>query len=530
MRQNGLSIVILLVCVGLSGWRFGYAHAQEVNKPKPVKVATPQRGTIEREISYTGNLAADAMVEVYADAPGKLVVLNVDEGDRVNRGDVLAQTDTRELKLALKQAEASLKGAEAQLVTVRATARTKIEAQLKTAQASLDGAMAQLKQAEATAQVQVESQALGAAAGEMGAKAALDKAKSGARAQEIQQAKAAALGAKASLDNAQANFDRVKELHEKEAISDKDLDNAQAQLDGAKAQHDASVEQLSLVEEGARVEDIQAAQAQLTQAQASLGLARVKVESEDWKTQIELAKSKVRQAEANVLSAETLVGIKAWEHEIASAEAQFDLATAQVDLAKKRLNDAVITSPVTGIVVNRNADRGDYASSATGPGATPIFTVVKVDVVKAEFRVSEADLANVAVGTKVRIFAGGQRIDGEISFISPMVNPDDRTVKVKAEIPNPEYRLKPGMFAEVAIDRSTGGDSLLLPRHAVLDVRDGSGHVFTAADGVARQQRVTVGLAWGESISILEGVTDSTPVIVSGHRGLSDGMRIVVVE
>ena len=105
-----------------------------------MKVARPQRGTIEREITYTGNLAADAMVEVYADAPGKLVVLNVDEGDRVNLGDVLAQTDKLELELALKQVEASLKGAEAQLLTVRATARTKIEAQLKTAQASPDGA------------------------------------------------------------------------------------------------------------------------------------------------------------------------------------------------------------------------------------------------------------------------------------------------------------------------------------------------------------------------------------------------------
>ena len=86
--------------------------------------------------------------------------------------------------------------------------------------------MAHLNQAGATAQVQVESQALGAAAGEMAAEAALEKAKGGARTQEIQQAKSAVSGAKANLDNAQA---------------------------------------------------------QLIQAEVSLGLARVKVESEDWR-------------------------------------------------------------------------------------------------------------------------------------------------------------------------------------------------------------------------------------------------------
>ena len=153
-----------------------------------------------------------------------------------------------------------------------------------------------------------------------------------------------------------------------------------------------------------------------------------------------------------------------------------------------------------------------------------------MDVVKAIFSVSEDDFANVVVGTEVRISAAGQRISGEISFISPMVNPEDRTVKVRAEIPNPEYRLKPGMFAEVTIDRSGADDSLLLPRQAVLNPRDGSRIVFTAADGVARQQQVRVGFAWGESISVLGGITETASVIVSGHRGLMDGMRILVVE
>ena len=473
---------------------------------------------------------ADAMVEVYANASGKLVVLKVEEGDRVNKGEVLAQTDSRELHLALKQAEAALKAAEAQLLTVKATAQIRIEAQADAAQASRDAANAQLEQARTFARAQAISQFEQAKAGVAAAQANLKKAMEGARNQEIQQAKAAVSGAKAGLENARANFDRVQKLHQKEAISDQNLDNAKAQLDSAKAQYEGGVEQLSLIEEGARQEDISAAEAQLSQAKAALALARVTMDSEDWNTQITMAESQVRQAEANLLSARELVEIQVWEHDIATAQAQFDQANEQVNLAKKRLADATIIAPINGIVVSRDVDLGDYAISASGPGTRPILTIVKMDLVKAMFTISEVDLSNVRVGTAVSISTAQQHISGKINFISPTVNPADRTVRVKAEIPNPAYQLKPGMFVEVNIDLSAPDDSLLIPRGAVLDVKDGRGHVFIATDGRARQQTVKVGRTWGENISILEGVTDSTAVIVNGHRQLVDGMGILVVK
>ena len=90
------------------------------------------------------------------------------------------------------------------------------------------------------------------------------------------------------------------------------------------------VSQLSLVEEGAQQEDINAAKAQLNQAQASLALAGVTLDTKDWKTQITMAESQVRQAEASLLSTRELVKIRAWEHDIAAAQAQFDQANEQV--------------------------------------------------------------------------------------------------------------------------------------------------------------------------------------------------------
>ena len=530
MRPDRISYFILLLCLGLGGLSFGYAYAQQASKPKPVKVATPQRGKIEQQAVYTGNLEPDAMVEIYANASGKLVMLNVDEGDQVKDGNVLAQTDSRELRIALKQAEAALKAAEAQLLTVKATAQTKIETQAAVALASLDAAKTQLEHARALSKAQATSQFEQTKAGVAVAEANLKKAVEGARNQEIQQAKSAASGAKAGLDIAQVSLDRMQTLHQKEAISDQDLDNAKAQFASAKVQYESTVEQLSLVQEGARQEEISAAEAQLSQAQASLALARVTVDIEDWNTQITVAESQVRQAEANLLSARELVKIRAWEHDITTAQAQFDQANEQANLAKKRLDDATITSPVNGIVVNRNADFGNYAAAANSPGSSPILTIVKMDMVKVVFTVPEVDLGNVVVGTPISISTSQQQIGGTVDFISPIVNTEDRTVKIKAVVPNPTYRLKPGMFVEVSIDLPSPDDSLLLPRKAVLDIHDGVGHVFIVTDGRAHQQPVKVGLAWGGEISILEGVTDLTPVIVSGHRQLADGTEIVVVR
>ena len=526
MRQNRLQYFILLfLCFGLS---FHHAYAQEVSKPKPVEVTTPQRGKIERKITYTGNLEADAMLDIFANIPGKLTVLNVNEGTHVNKGDVLAETDSRELHLALKQAQAALKAAEAQLSIAKATAKVKVEAQAETAHASLTASEAQLAQAMALSEAQGMSQFKQATAAVTAAEATLNKALKGARNQEIQQAKAAVSGAKASLENAQANFQRVETLFEKEAISDQNFDSAKAQLNTAKAQHESAVEQFKLVEEGARQEDIIAAEAQLHQAQASLALARVAVDTEDWNTQITMAESQVRQAEANLRSVSKLVKIQAWKHDIAAAEAQFDQAKQQVNLAQKRFDDATITSPVNGIVVNRDSNIGDYAAS--GPGGNPILTIVKMDVVKAVFTIPEADLSNVAVGTAVRISTRQHHTSGKINFVSPIVKPETRTVEIKAEIPNPEYQLKPGMFAEVSIAFSTTDDSLLLPRDAVLDIQNGVGHVFIVSDGKALQQTVKVGPAWGEKISILEGVVDSMPIVVRGHQQLADGTEILVVK
>lgn len=513
-----------------TGW--GLVDAQEASKPKPVEVAQPARGTIGQAFTYTGTLEAQAKVEIYADATAKVVELRVDEGDLVKKGAVLAKTDSRELVLSLKQAEAGLEVARAQLMKTKATAQVGIEAQAASAQAALDAAKAQWEQAKTLAKIQVTAQLEQAEAGVEVAEANLHKAMVGARQQEIQSAKSTVEQAKASLANAKQNLERVKRLHQQEAISDQDFDTTQTQYEVAHAQYAQAVEQLSLVKEGAREEDIRAAEAQLKQAKASRDLASAAVDTEDWEKQIALAEAQVRGAEANLRSTQTLVDMKTWEHDIAAVQAQFDQAQEQLHLAQKNLADATMTSPINGIVVTRGGDLGDYAYAAGSPNGAPLFTIVDMDVVKAVFKVPEADLSKIGKGRPVLVSTASGQTDivGKINFISPIVNPDDRTVTVKAEIPNPNYQLLPGMFVEVTVKNSAAADALLLPRRAVFEVADGNGYVFVAESGKARKQTVEIGTVWGEQVEVRGGLIDSAAVIVNGHRLLQDGDLISILK
>jgi RND family efflux transporter MFP subunit len=531
MRQININVVVLLFFI-LCWLNMGSLEAQEASKPQPVEVTTPKRGTISQELIYTGSIAADAQVEVSANMPGKVIELKVDEGDRVKKGDALALTDSTELLFAAKQAEAALRAAQAQLATTEALAQIRVESQVATAKAALNAAQTQLEQAKALSYMQTKIQLEQAEAGVAAAKANLKKTREGARQQEKEQTKAAVEHAKVGLEHAKLSFDRAKQLYENEAVSKQDFDGAKAQYDGAKAQYDGAVEQLSLVEEGARTEDIVAVEAQVRQAEASRDLAKLAVDTKDWEKKIALAESQVGQAEAGFLSAKALEDTRSWEHEIEIARTQVAQAQEGHNLAKKRLDDATITSPIDGTVAVRSMDVGDYAQTPSSPSGKPLFTIVHMDVVKAVFTIPEGDLDKFSTGGAVliSIASGNEDITGEVNFISPVVNPEDRTVTVKATIPNPDHELRPGMFIEVRVKTSERTNALLLPRSAVLDTRNDSGYVFIAENGKASQRKVRIGMVWGDRAEIIEGISDSDTVIVNGQRGLQDGTTISVVK
>ena len=181
--------------------------------------------------------------------------------------------------------------------------------------------------------------------------------------------------------------------------------------------------------------DVTRAEAALASTQAALGEAQ----RDFARKQDLLGKGSVSQA----LRDRTKAALDQAE----AAEAQAEVALA---LAKQRLQDAVLVSPIDGIVAERRTDVGERLGEA---GVA--FVIVQISPLKLQFRLPERYLAEVAMGQPVRVRVDpypNEIFEGRVTVVVRTVDPSTRTFIVEAEIPNRDERLKPGLFARVELD------------------------------------------------------------------------------
>lgn len=215
-----------------------------------------------------------------------------------------------------------------------------------------------------------------------------------------------------------------------------------------------------------------------------------------------------------------------------AAQAQLDLARAQSQQSKARLDElrinlanTVITSPVNGFIARRAVDPG----ASVGQNA-PVVDVVDISSVRLVVNVVERDLKQLQGGdpTRVQVDAyPGEIFSGRIARVSPVLDPATRTAPIEIEIPNPDFRLKPGMYARVGITMDTKKDALLVPSQAMADLGGRRG-VFQVVNNTAVFRAVQVGTETLEDAEILGGIKEGEQVITTGARALRDGDPVVV--
>jgi RND family efflux transporter MFP subunit len=123
----------------------------------------------------------------------------------------------------------------------------------------------------------------------------------------------------------------------------------------------------------------------------------------------------------------------------------------------------------------------------------------------------------------------GEEFTGQVSRVAPVFDPATRTAQMEIEVPNPGYRLKPGMYARVRLTVERRPNSLTVPRAAVVDV-EGRRGVFTVENQAAKFVEVKAGISDGERIEIVEGLQDGQRVITTGALALRDGDRIALAD
>jgi len=132
------------------------------------------------------------------------------------------------------------------------------------------------------------------------------------------------------------------------------------------------------------------------------------------------------------------------------AQAAVQSAEAARDLARQHLEDAVLRSPITGVIAEKRTDVGERLGEAT-----VAFVVVQTSPIKLRFRLPERYLASLRAGQLVRASVDpypGEVFQGRVTQVGGVIDPSTRTVAVETELPNRDGRLSPGLFARVEID------------------------------------------------------------------------------
>jgi multidrug efflux pump subunit AcrA (membrane-fusion protein) len=166
--------------------------------------------------------------------------------------------------------------------------------------------------------------------------------------------------------------------------------------------------------------------------------------------------------------------------------------------------------------------------ASAGP-ATPIMAIVDIDNVKAVMAVDELKIRFVRVGLAVQLKMAAypdEVFTAKVTTISPVANPQTRAIDIEITVPNPGYRLKPGMYAEMEMvqNRHSG---LTLPIAAVVD-RGGKKIVFRVAGDRASMVPVTTGAIKGDEIEIVSGLRGDESIVSSGADRLENGDRLNV--
>ena len=489
--------------------------AQKTAAPVTVSVTTPRRGTFVSMKDYTGHLQPNAEVKIFANVSGKIVSLDTKVGQSVAKGEVLAQSSTKEAALAVIRAESALSSVQFQLTTMEASAQARVESQLAVAQEALMAAQAKLVETKSLAEMRVRNQLLQAESAYQAAEETIKKSKTNAE-QALERERV-------ERDDAQANFDRNKSLHEKQLISDSNFESAEKRLKLAETRLEEAK-----VTAGQFVEDL--THPSVEKAKAELAVAQKIVESRGWEREIASAESKVTQAQAGLNTAQKLVEVKSWEREIDIAKAAVTQAMEQLKLAREQLSDATIKSPIDGVIAMQHLNVGDYAQLASSPTGKPVFTVVAVDVLKAVWNMPTGDVQRINNGDLVLIStdSGIRNIVGTIAFISPTV--DNNTVLVHATVPNFKNSLKPGTAVTISIKTGERKNVQLLPLRSVLNIQNGSGTIFVVEGNVVGTKQVNVGGIYSGEIEVTSQLAKGIQIIVDEQHRLQDGTSVSIVQ
>ncbi len=262
---------------------------------------------------------------------------------------------------------------------------------------------------------------------------------------------------------------------------------------------------------------------------AEAGLARAQVVADHARREKERADNLLRTGgitEKDHLAAET--GVKEASAQVRLAEAQVNQARSVLSISEKSLQDCRITAPAEGHVQKRFYDQGTLLL----PGA-PVYTLVDNNRLELECLLPSYRLAEIRIGQHAFFTTptwGDRRFECEVSALNPVVESDNRSIKVLLRMTNPGGALRAGMYArgEIEVRRESG--ALIIPRTALITAQEESaaGRVFLVDGGRIARRDVQIGSVRDDRVWIRQGLRDGDVVVVEIGPSLKEGLTVRV--
>ena len=216
-----------------------------------------------------------------------------------------------------------------------------------------------------------------------------------------------------------------------------------------------------------------------------------------------------------------------------AAVAQFDLSKAQLNQNDSRLQElrinlqnTSVSSPVDGFVGKRSVDPGAMVNTGTA-----IASVVDISRLRLVVNVVEKDLRMVSAGDPAEVEVDaypGEKFQGKIARVAPVLDPATRTASMEVEIPNGDNKLKPGMYARINLTVEDRKGTLVVPKSAVIDFESKRGVWKPNDENRATFVPVTLGIEGGDNIEILSGLKEGDKFVTTGAAAVRNNDQLLI--
>lgn len=261
-------------------------------------------------------------------------------------------------------------------------------------------------------------------------------------------------------------------------------------------------------------------------AMVKQGDVLIQLDDAVFKAQHQSAKAQLKYSE-NDLKRKVFLGKQGAiaQQAIDQADADFKEKKALAKERKVMLNKMKLLAPFDGVVGKGKINLGDYVTVGQS-----LVTLTDTKHLRIEYTIPEKYFALVKIGQEVKVTSTaypGKIFSGKVSFISPTINPDNRSISLYAEIGNEDNSLAPGMFVNATQLLGNEEKALMIPAKSLVPILDGE-QVYKIVDGKAYSVSVLVGKRQQDEVQVIEGLAPGDKVITDGQLKIKNGMPVKI--